>query len=208
MFNLYSCHKYLEQSGSQILADIARFRFGDKGATEAISFKIKNFSKMLKSHTNWEEGFVFKTLPFDISIQDELDSHKQLEGELDDIQDNLKSAVSELQVHQCYLQFRKFYAQLLIHLYEEEIKLGKLLEEGGTSEKALRMIDREIYASMSAKDMIGMCSELLPPCNYGEKIAVLEDLWDANHEAFLSAFQGLSGLFSEDEQKTLQEKFK
>ncbi len=70
-------------------------------------------------------------------------------------------------------------------------------------ESELRMIDHEIYQGMLANDMIEMCTELLPPCTFSEKQAILEDLRLANKSSFFEAYPNLLQIFTNVEQRKL-----
>lgn len=187
-FNLFACHKFLEKTGASILFNLATCDFHNQKHIENIKISIDTFSKILSNHANWEEKFVFKFLS-EKSINSELEHHKNLEQEIKLIQDKLETDPALLS--SIYLQFRKFYSMLLSHFYEEETYIMDMLREK-LSEQELRRIDYDIYKSMSSDDMIEMISALFPPCNFDEKVAVLEDLKSANPIAFKQAWSSMS----------------
>ena len=184
-----------------MLASLAKCNYDDTAAINVIGGSIVKFAGMLKGHASWEEYFVFKVLPFE-SIETELEFHRKIDTEIDEILADLNSSKSSADIYKCYLRFRKFYSELLAHLYEEEVKLMDLIQKGFLESK-LRMIDHEIYQGMSAKDMIEMCAELLPPCSFSEKRAILEDLMAANKKSFAEAYLNLLQMFTNVEQQKL-----
>lgn len=207
-FNLFSCHKFLEQSGARLLAILARSDASDMGAIENIHILLSEFSERLKGHSNWEEHFIFKLLPSE-TIDHEQDFHNHLNDEIDSIHQELRAIenVENQNLHPVYLHFRKFYSELLSHLYDEEVNIIKLLYER-FSEYELRQIDHDIYKSMSTNDMVSMVNELFPPCNFGEKLAILEDLKSANPHALNTAWPDITSLFSKEEKNKLLMHFK
>lgn len=205
-FNLFSCHKFLEQSGAQLLARLATSDTDDRKAIDDIRISLSAFSERLKGHANWEEHFVFKLLPQE-AVSHEQNFHHHLNDAVDAIQQELialQSSSSHRDLHQIYLHFRKFYSELLSHLYDEEINIMKMLYDS-FSEHELRQVDYAIYKSMSANDMVAMVGELFPPCNFGEKLALLEDLKSANPHVFIKAWPNMTALFSEEETKKMKE---
>lgn len=186
-FNLFSCHKYLERVGAQLLTRLATCDAYDLKTIDDIAQSMANFLTRLKGHAAWEEHFVFKLLPEE-AIADEQKFHREIDGEIDLIYSQLSSlqTTSSSSLHQIYLQFRKFYSELLTHLHDEDTAIMNQLREK-YSESDLRKIDFDIYQSMSADEMIAMSEELLPPCNFGEKMALLEDLKSANASSLFDA---------------------
>lgn len=198
-FNLFSCHKFLEQSGSALLAKLAKYDTDDMKTADEIGSSIAEFSERLKGHASWEDQFIFNLLPTE-AVRHERNFHKRLDDEVDLIQRELSSfkSLSNNSFHQIYLRFRKIYSELLSHLYDEETNLMELLCDR-FSEQELRHIDHDIYKSMSADDMAAMVKELFPPCSFGEKLAVLEDLEFANPNSLRDAWPKMSCLFTEEE---------
>ncbi len=197
-FNLFSSHKYLEKVSADILFQLARVSFTDKKTLEAIAVDIENFQAMLLGHAAWEEQLVFKRLAKEVT-KAEVQHHQQIESTLQSILQALKSVdISQAaSLHKIYLNFRKFYADLLLHLYDEETTLmSKLCEK--LSEQQLRQIDQEIYSQMSAHDMAAMVSDLFPPCNLEEKQAVLEDLQRASPTEFAKTESELVGYLTQE----------
>jgi hemerythrin-like domain-containing protein len=154
-FNLFSSHKFLEQSGALLLAKLATVDAQNEKMIDDIYLSLSEFLERLQEHANWEEHFVFKLLPQKTII------HKYLNDEITLILQELRmlECLSNWELHKTYLHFRKLYSDLLSHLYNEEANIIKMLSDR-FSEEELKQIDNDIYKSRKAKGLASVINYL------------------------------------------------
>jgi len=83
-----------------------------------------------------------------------------------------------------YLTYRKFAADNLIHLHEEETKILPELQRLYTDDE-LRQVEAPTYEKMTPEEMIGMMQALFPHMNPSDKSAFLSDIQKLQPEKFL-----------------------
>lgn len=202
--HLFACHKYLEETGSQILNDLAKADFRASHVIEVICHQLQDYVTTLMNHAHWEEAFIFSRFFTHDDILSLVDEHHELECSGRKIINEFKmllnvSPESRLSKGKLlYLDFRKFYATNLVHFYDEETTFLSMLQDRATDDE-IRAIDQPVYQNMSAKDIVQMLEQLLPPANIFDKKNILEDLKSFNPSNFELALPEIQKLLQPTE---------
>lgn len=174
---LYREHKYLTTVLFDICIEFGKSDLRNQTERHALASKVFGLRSLLESHGQYEESRIHARLSARGS-----DTHKLADGEherdlgtLDAILEQIKVCDSPSQAHQGYLRFRKFVAEVLLHLdFEENVMLPKLQEL--YSDDELRLIDKESYDQMDAGQMIDMLQVLFPSMNADDKEFFIDEL--------------------------------
>lgn len=202
--HLFACHKFLEETGSQILLHLAKIDFRELNKVVIVGNEIESYVENLMNHARWEEEFIFNKFFTKDEVASFFGEHSDLECEAEKIIEELKALMNldcQSRVSkgkQIYLDFRAFYASNLIHFYNEETNFLNLLQERATDDE-IRAIDKPIYESMSSADIVEMLEQLLPPVNISEKKNILNDLKKFNVDNFECAIPEIRNILTKDE---------
>jgi|GEM_PF-3614633 len=178
---LYREHKYLTTVLFDACTEFGKADLRNQAEQVGLMDKITGVRSLLESHGNYEETRIHTRLAARGS-----EAHRLADGEherdlkaLDSILEKIKHCGDSLShAHQVYLEFRKFVAEVLLHLdYEETVMLPKLQEL--YSDDELRLIDKESYEQMDAGQMIDMLQVLFPSLNADDKEFFIDELHHA-----------------------------
>lgn len=202
--HLFSCHKFLEAVGSQILIHLAKVDLRDLQEIGIIRNQVDDYITTIGNHARWEEEFIFRKFFTKHEVSVFFGEHSDLENQGKQIIEKLTALLNlDTQSRICkgkqvYLDFRIFYAANLTHFHSEETNFLSLLQERATDDE-VRAIDKPIYQSMSSSEIIEMIERLLPPTNIFEKKNILDDLRRFNSDNFEYALPKIRDLFTMEE---------
>jgi hypothetical protein len=185
----YREHKYVSFAVSELERHIAKADFTDDASIEKIQNEWKQIREMLEGHAFHEEQNIHTLLEKKGSTiyQDSHEDHEQQEKTLENLQkllDHLKTNPDREEAgYQFYLTYRKFVADNLLHLHEEETKLLPELQRLCTDEE-LRAIEHPTYEVMTVDEMTHMLQVLYPHMNVFDKRAFLTDIQLAQPQKF------------------------
>jgi|SRR5579862_2476483 len=202
--HLFSCHKFLEEAGSQILHYLAKVDFRDSRNITIMNKLIENYITVIANHTQWEEEFIFNKFFTKNEVSTLSEEHFHIEGRANKLIEGFKMLLNldpKLRVHQgklIYLNFRFFYAANLIHFHCEETNFLSLLQERASDDE-IRAIDKPIYQAMNSCEIVEMLKNLLPPINFIEKKNILDDLRNFNSTQFNYAIPEIQKILTQEE---------
>lgn len=202
--HVFACHKFLEELGSQILIYLAKVDFRNTAEIEILCNRLEEYVSTLTNHARWEEEFIFNKFFTQDEVASLFGEHSELEhsgGKLIETLNELLNLSPQSRLYKgklLYLEFRKFYADNLIHFYDEETAFLSLLQERATDAE-IRAIDKPIYQDMSDHDMVEMLEQLLPPTNPSEKKNILDDLKSFNALNFELALPRIKKILTQKE---------
>jgi hypothetical protein len=133
--HLFACHKFLEELGSQILIYLAKVDFRNTAEIEILCNRLEEYVSTLTNHARWEEEFIFNKFFTQDEVASLFGEHSELEhsgGKLIETLNELLNLSPQSRLYKgklLYLEFRKFYADNLIHFYDEETAFLSLLQE-------------------------------------------------------------------------------
>ncbi len=202
--HLFACHKYLEETGSQILAYLAKVDFRNLREIENIRDQIKDYMTTIENHSRWEEEFIFNKFFAHEELPTFFGEHADLEDRAKKIIEEFKDLLnldSRSRVYKgklIYLDFRIFFASNLVHFYDEETILLNMLQDRATDDE-IRVIDKPIYQNMSSSEIVEMLEFLLPPISFSEKKNILDDLKNFNPINFEGAIPEIRKILTQEE---------
>lgn len=206
---LYREHKYVSFVLSELERLIAKTDFTDDAAVDLIQSEWQQIREMLEGHAYHEEHNFHALLEKKGSTihHEAHNDHEHQEEALENLQnllDAVKTSHDRIEAgYQFYLHFRKFAADNLLHLHEEETKLLPELQRLCTDEE-LRAIEHPTYELMTEDEMVEMLQILFPHMNYSDKCAFLTDIKLAQPEKFLGVWNKVNHLLSPQEIKKFQ----
>ncbi len=187
---LYREHKYVSFALSELERLIAKTDFTNNAAIEYVQKEWLALKEMLKGHARHEEENFHALLEKKGSTihREAHDDHERQEESLENLQrllDGTLTSFDRIEAgYQFYLAYRKFVADNLLHLHEEETKLLPELQRLCTDEE-LRAIEHPIYEVMTSDEMTDMLQVLFPHMNPSDKHAFLTDIKLAQPQKFL-----------------------
>lgn len=187
---LYREHKYVSFALSELERCIAKADFTNNADIEHIQREWLAVKEMLKGHARHEEENFHALLEKKGSTihREAHDDHERQEESLENLQcllDGTLTSFDRIEAgYQFYLAYRKFVADNLLHLHEEETKLLPELQRLCTDEE-LRAIENPIYEIMTSDEMAEMLQVLFPHMNPSDKYAFLTDIKLAQPQKFL-----------------------
>lgn len=177
-FRLYREHKYLTTVLFEACMEFAKTDLRNQTEREVLLGKISGVRALLESHGEYEQSRIHTRISArGSSAHAVADSeHERDLKALDSILEKIKDCTdSPSQAHKIYLEFRKFLAEVLLHLdYEETVMLPQLQELYTDDE--LRLIDKESYDQMDAGQMIDMLQVLFTSMNADDKEFFIDEL--------------------------------
>ena len=191
-YQFYREHKYVSSALNDLERAIAKADFRNEEVTNKISNELHSLSEMLKGHAAYENEKLHPliknkgaTLVLEME-SDHLVQEEALEN-LDFLLQKIKEAKNkDTRVelgYKFYLAYRKFVADNLLHLHEEETLILPLLQTLYTDEE-LKKVEAETYRIMTAAQMIEMVQVLFPHMNPSDKEAFLRDIKEAEEEKY------------------------
>lgn len=214
-YQFYREHKYVSAALNDLERLIAKTDFLNRQEVALIDESFQSLKEMLQGHAHYENERLHALLKKKHSTVHEHaeEDHAHQDEQLSEIQALIhqveKTASVEDKVtlgYKLYLTFRKFVADNLIHLHEEETRILPELQRLYTDEE-LKQVETETYLVLSPEEMMEMMKVLFPHMNPSDRLAFLSDIQEAQPEKFLAAWRGIAPTLDEGEQDKLAKKF-
>lgn len=210
-YQFYREHKYVSASLNDLERLIAKTDFRNPQEVDLVDQSFQSLKEMLQNHAQYENDrlhALLKRKHSKIHEHAEVD-HAHQDQQLIEIQEMIKkisqTSAEEEKVstgYKLYLMYRKFVADNLLHLHEEETMILPELQRLYT-DKELKQVEAETYQEMSSEEMIGMMKELFPHMNCSDRLAFLSDIQEAQPEKFLAAWRGIASTLARSERESL-----
>jgi hemerythrin-like domain-containing protein len=208
-YQFYREHKYVSSSLNDLERLIAKTDFCDRIAVEQVKKAFVELIGMLKGHAEYENGRLHallrqKNSPSSIYAQVEEDHVAQDEQLL-----QIEKMIQDIQLEQedrkkidkgylLYLGFRKFVADNLAHLHEEETQILPALQKL-YSDQELQQVEAQSYREMTPEQIIQMTEVLFPHMNTYDRQAFLMDIYSLVPEKFDGVWAGVQSIIEEKE---------
>lgn len=212
-YQFYREHKYVSAALNNLERLIAKTDFCNPQEVLLVNQEYQLLKSMLQGHAEYENERLHALLKNKHSkIHEHAEvAHAHQDEELDHIQKMIDNISPTLKDHEkiskgylLYLTYRKFVADNLSHLHEEETKILPELQRLYTDEE-LRKVEAPTYDVMSSEDMVGMMQVLFPHMNPSDRLAILTDIKKIQPKKFLAAWQGIATTLDKQEQKRLSQ---
>jgi hemerythrin-like domain-containing protein len=193
-YQFYREHKYVSAALNDLERLIARTDFCDPASVKQVQKNFEALTSMLKGHAQYENERLHallkqKNVPAGIyaHIEEDHATQDQQLAELETILHKISQISDrEMQVeegYRLYLTYRKFVADNLAHLHEEETQILPELQKLYSDEQ-LRQVEASTYREMSPEEMIQMIGVLFPHMNPHDQQAFLADIRFLEPEKF------------------------
>lgn len=207
----YREHKYVSSALNTLERLIAKTDFRNLQEVITVEQEFQSLTEMLKGHAQYENDRLHALLKKRYSKIHEHaeEDHAQQDEQLLQIQEIINSishAVTDDEKvsigYKLYLTYRKFVADNLIHLHEEETMILPELQRLYTDEE-LKQLEAPTYEEMTSQDMVEMMQVLFPHMNPSDRLAFLSDIQTIQPEKFISAWNGIAPTLTKEEQSSL-----
>ncbi len=208
-YQFYREHKYVSSALNELERLIARTDFCDSAALEEVKRTFEALTGMLKGHAQYENDrlhILLKQKNSSVSIYSHVEEdHAAQDKQLLEIEAILQrislETEQEKQIelgHHLYLTYRKFVADNLAHLHEEETQILPELQRL-YSDSELQQVEAQSYRAMTPDHMIHMIRVLFPQLNTYDKQALLTDIRMLEPEKFKIVWASVQPLLDEKE---------
>ncbi len=211
-YQFYREHKYVSAALNDVERLIAKADFHDSEAITQVAEAFEALAKMLIGHAQYENERLHTLLKEKQSAvyahveKDHANQDVQLEEIRGLIDQVFKARTEEEKTqkgYQLYLTFRKFVADNLAHLHEEETEILPELQRLYTDEE-LQQVEAETYREMMPEQLVDMIGVLFPHMNPSDRQAILKDFHDLEPEKFAIAWKQIHSLLPEGERHKLE----
>lgn len=193
-YQFYREHKYVSAALNDLERLIARSDFCNEESRSSVEKMFQGLKAMLKGHAEYENQRLHyllkqKNVPASVYKHVEED-HADQDQRLDEIESQILGIAEEPSKEKkielgfkLYLTFRKFVADNLAHLHEEETEILPALQQLYSDEE-LRQVEASSYRAMTSEEILGMVQVLFPHMNVHDKEAFLSDIRSLVPEKF------------------------
>lgn len=193
-YQFYREHKYVSSALNDLERLIARADFYDLGALEQVKIAFRSLSEMLKGHAEYENSRLH-ALPKQKNVSSSIyahieEDHAEQDRQLMEIEEMIRGISEETEKekkiergYHLYLTYRKFVADNLAHLHEEETQILPELQRL-YSDSELRQVEAESYREMAPEHIVHMIETLFPHMNTHDQQAFLKDISNLEPEKF------------------------
>lgn len=191
-YQFYREHKYVSSALNDLERLIAKTDFCDAQSVEEVEREFEGLSGMLKGHAQYENERLH-TLLKDKNIpayEHAEEDHALQDQQLQEIEEILRGisllSSDEKKIeegYRLYLTYRKFVADNLEHLHEEETKILPELQRL-YSDAELQQVEAQTYRAMTSEEIIDMIKVLFPHMNKHDKQAFLSDIRSLEPQKF------------------------
>lgn len=212
-YRFYREHKFVSAALNDLERLIARADFCSETDLAEVQRVFNTTTQMLKHHAEYENERIHCLLRAKNSalFQDFEHEHAKQEKDILALANLIKGIghtdASDLRIekgYQLYLAYRKFVAENLLHLHEEESVLLPELQRL-YSDEALAAVSNIAYAQMMPEHMVEMVKGLFPHLNKYDRHAFLSNMQVQQPKKFSEAWPSICALLESDEQKELEE---
>ena len=212
-YQFYREHKFVSSALNDLEREIAKADFRKDEEFKHLLNSFQNLSNMLKGHAEYENEHLHALLkkkksPLYKHVEED---HAHQEEQLLYIQtlfDTLAHAPSEEKVslgYQLYLTYRKFVADNLSHLHEEETQILPELQRLYSDEE-LSLVEAPNYQVMTPGDMVDMVTVLFSHMNSSDRLAILTDMHHLQPEKLALAWERIASILPQEERGFIEEK--
>lgn len=217
-YQFYREHKFVSSALNNLERAIAKADFCDEQSVKRIKEEFAALSDLLKGHAEYENLRLHallkqKNCPASIYAHIEED-HDEQDKQLLEIEAMIQKIESESEKsikidlgYHLYLTFRKFVADNLAHLHEEETEILPALQKLYSDEE-LRQVEATTYQEMTPEQMIAMLQVLFPHMNPYDRQAFLLDILSLEPEKFEIVWQTMQHVLEYDERISLENRRK
>ncbi|MBA2652642.1 MAG: hemerythrin domain-containing protein [Tatlockia sp.] len=204
---LYREHKYVTFVLNELDKNIGKADFRDALQTKQIESDLETVINLLRFHAQHEDekihallkkhgSEVFKEIEADHHSHATVFSH--LKVKLKEVSKAKTDAEKINYGYQFYLNYRKFLAENLEHLHQEETVLMPELIRLCTKQE-LESIDNPVYQEMTPDQLVGMLETLFPVLNPDDKEYFIADLINAVPLKVRECWQSIARLLTVEE---------
>ncbi len=215
-YQFYREHKYLCAVLNNLERLIAKTDFRQADEINAVEQAFQSVTELLKAHAQYENErlhILLKNRDSKLHEHAEED-HAHQEEQLERIQEMIHSIYNcptdddkISRGYQLYLAYRKFVADNLLHLHEEETLILPELQRLYSDEE-LRQVEAPTYHELAPEEIVQMMQELFPHLNASDRLAILLDIQTIQPEKFIAAWNGIAPSFDQEELKHLSQQLK
>lgn len=182
-YQFYREHKSVSSALNDVERIIAKTDFRDDQETMNANSAFNELSDMLEGHAYYENEKLHALLEkkgSSVHLHAEQDHHVQEQNiaKIRSLFTQILESSQEDRIslgYTLYLTYRKFVADNLVHLHEEETLILPELQRLYTDEE-LKQVEAETYKIMTSEEMIEMLRVLFPHMNALDKEAFLADI--------------------------------
>ena len=206
-YQFYREHKYVSAALNDVERLIARTDFRQPEAVQKVAEDFEALTQMLHGHAQYENERLHTLLQkknstaFVHAAQDHAHQDKQILEIQHLIEQVAHAEIEEEKItkgYQLYLTYRKFVAENLLHLHEEETEILPELQRLYTDEE-LQQVEALTYRMMTPEEIVHMIKVLFPYMNPTDQKAVLEDIKKLAPEKFERAWAQIKPLLADQE---------
>lgn len=210
-YQFYREHKYVSAALNDLERLIAKTDFRNSEGVISVNQAFQLLKQMLQGHAQYENDRLHTLLKKQHSKIHEHaeEDHAHQDEQLLKIQEIINSILNASTDNEkvsigytLYLTYRKFLADNLLHLHEEETMILPELQRLYTDEE-LKRVEAQSYNIMTPEQMVGMMQVLFPHMNPSDRLAFLSDIQEIQPEKFNAAWQGIAPTLEREEQESL-----
>jgi hemerythrin-like domain-containing protein len=210
-YQFYREHKYVSAALNDLERLIAKTDFRSLQEVKSVDQAFQLLAEMLKGHAQYENERLHTLLKNKRSplYEHAEEDHAHQDEELLRIQkiiNRIYNASTDQEKtstgYTLYLTYRKFVADNLIHLHEEETVILPELQRLYTDEE-LKQVQAQTYKMMTPKQMVHMMQVLFPHMNPLDRLAFLSDIQQSQPEKFMMAWDGIASSIEAKERANL-----
>lgn len=215
-YQFYREHKYVSSALNDLERLIAQTDFCDVVALEEVQKAFTSLAEILKGHAEYENNrlhALLKQKNVSSSIYAHIEEdHALQDKQLLEIEEMIRGISQESEKekkiergYHLYLTYRKFVADNLAHLHEEETQILPELQRL-YSDSELRQVEAETYCEMAPEHMIDMIEILFPHMNTYDRQAFLIDIFTLEPEKFAVVWKSIHPNMTENERIVIEQK--
>ncbi len=206
-YRFYREHKYVSSALNDVERLIAKADFCDVKSVEEVRNAFCMLAAMLSAHAEFEEQRIHRLLKLkNSSIQnaaeqdhaEQEESLRAISAMIDDLMEDGEESDKIEKGYALYLNYRKFVADNLLHLHEEETLLLPELRRL-YSDDELVQVAASAYREMLPEHMVEMVKGLFPHMNVHDRGAFLTTMRKLEPEKFAIAWRSIRELVSNQE---------
>ena len=198
-YKFYREHKFVSAALNDVERIAAKIDFRSPEETQRLALELERLISMLKGHAAYENDKLHGLLKGknnQVLAEIEKD-HEEQELDFKHLKKLLDKAIQaqseEEQIeggYQFYLYYRKFVADNLAHLYQEETTILPELQRLYSDEE-LKKVEAKTYHEMTVDHLVGMIEVLFPHMNTHDRKAFLQDIKDAEPDKYKLTLQNI-----------------
>lgn len=211
-YRFYREHKFVSAALNDLERLIARADFCSTKDLTEVQRAFSATTQMLKQHADYENARIHQLLRSKNSGLYQALEHEHAKQEkdilalamlLDAIEREPAGEERIEKGYVLYLAYRKFVAENLLHLHEEETVLLPELQRL-YSDQELAAVSNIAYEQMMPKHMVEMVKGLFPYMNKYDRRAFLSNMQVQQPQKFAEAWPAISPLLKNEEQSELE----